>query len=396
MDDVPPLIDNLTKGTAFSNRLLIEAWDGLTLETKFEILDRYDGWILIFNEVSRKVLSDPNPYIRYLAATVVRNHGDATLRERISKDTSELVRAPALIHFPKSSDDWMHLSQLERLYAINEHPLMLGIYFVEFIKGAVGKISDDDLADLVKEHCKSETTKTYPPMKDEFNAMWKLVGTVPEKIYTPVLWHYPAEAEYHSVPDEVLEGMDDKDLKRLIDREDALLPDIRKRIEESRNKFSDEIVSANRSWKSRRPDAGVEAPPQKNQTYLHKILMFMWKYLWLIVTDVITVLVVLAIFAHTEAPLQTIMFSILAIIYMAVLNVGAGMGQANLVTLHAYMKEFSTLKKLLKDPELQRYENELLDVEDNLRTANVRFYIHLVFSLIVWFIAVWELLGVIL
>lgn len=122
----------------------------------------------------------------------------------------------------------------------------------------------------------------------------------------------------------------------------------------------------------------------------------MYKYIWFFATDMITVLVVFAMYSRAETAFQTITISALVIIYMAVLNVGAGLWQLASHTASAYMAEFSGIKKLLNDKESHEYENELLEVGNKLRTSNIQYYIHVVYSWILWVIAVWKILSVVL
>ena len=64
------LIDSLTRGTPLSNRLLIAAWDDLSVETKAEIITKNESDALSSKEVQRKILADKSAFIRYLVVTV--------------------------------------------------------------------------------------------------------------------------------------------------------------------------------------------------------------------------------------------------------------------------------------------------------------------------------------
>ncbi len=80
----------------------------------------------------------------------------------------------------------------------------------------------------------------------------------------------------------------------------------------------------------------------------------MFKYLWMLATDAITVLVIFAMFGYAETPFQTITFSVLAIIYGAVRNLGTALAQQNFIATRFSMGEFARLRRLLKDQELNK------------------------------------------
>jgi hypothetical protein len=120
----------------------------------------------------------------------------------------------------------------------------------------------------------------------------------------------------------------------------------------------------------------------------------MFKYLWLFATNVITVLVIFAMFGRAETPFQTITLSVLAIIYASVLNVGAALLQMNIAQTRDSMADSARLRKLLNDPELN--ESELLETDNKLVNANSQIFLTYVFSLVIWSVAVWKILGFIL
>lgn len=120
----------------------------------------------------------------------------------------------------------------------------------------------------------------------------------------------------------------------------------------------------------------------------------MFKYLWLIAINAITVLVLFAMFGHAETPFQTITFSVLAIIYGTVINVGVGLAQQSMHATRFNMGEFARIRTLLNDNELNVMD--ILEYENMMGKANIQFFIAYVFTSCIWFVAVWNIVGLVL
>jgi len=121
-------------------------------------------------------------------------------------------------------------------------------------------------------------------------------------------------------------------------------------------------------------------------------------YIWAIFTDLIAVFVILAIFGSTYGTFETIVFSILILIYINIVSFSGIYGQAKMKEVLAMTEEFKRLRKLLKenvneDDEIFEQE-DLKNAKEKAKQIEIKFYIHAVFSFIIYLIVLWNLFGV--
>lgn len=247
--------------TPLNRVLLLECWDALSPESKGDLLGHYSetrtcpGWLV------QKALDDPLPYIRYLAVSNWRyspvDAEDQPLMARIEADPSPLVRAALLRkEYGSQGMGWMlEVSQLERLVYMGRHHTISGDFLYRFLIEAVGKIPDEELADLMTEYCRNpdireSLTQSSGDGESDWIAwtwfvkVWELIGVVPKAVYMPILWYFPTEAQgRHSVPEEVLAKLvkdDDAGLGALLWRHDARLPKLRERVAQHPEEFCEQ------------------------------------------------------------------------------------------------------------------------------------------------------------
>lgn len=132
---------------------------------------------------------------------------------------------------------------------------------------------DREIAQVLLEYCHAPAVRdqfaadtTSDAMTDFtakgwFDKVWGLVGTVPESVYRPLLSYMPTEVlQTWEVPDVVVKRMSDDDLAHLVQRSDAKLPRLRKRIEENPEQFPEKVLAAAGEWEQwmPRPDDMTE------------------------------------------------------------------------------------------------------------------------------------------
>lgn len=247
--------------TPLNRVLLLECWDALSPESRGEALGHYAELQNCPSWLVQKALDDPHPYLRYLAVTNWRyNPNDAEdqpLIARIEADPAPLVRAALLRKdYGSQGMEWMlEASQLERLVYMGRHHTISGDFLYRFITEAVGKIPEEELADLLTEYCRNphireSLTESIGDGEADwiawtwFTKVWELVGTVPKAVYMPILWYFPTEVQgRHTVPEEVLVKLakdDDGGLCALLWRHDARLERLRARIAQHPEEFGEQ------------------------------------------------------------------------------------------------------------------------------------------------------------
>lgn len=121
-------------------------------------------------------------------------------------------------------------------------------------------------------------------------------------------------------------------------------------------------------------------------------------YIWTVIANFIALFVALAIFGSTYTSFETIVFSLLILIYINLLSFGWTYGQAKVKEVLMMHEEFKRMRKLLKedvskDDEIFEQE-DLKNAKDKARKNEIKFYINAGFMFIIYIIVVWNLLGV--
>ncbi len=122
----------------------------------------------------------------------------------------------------------------------------------------------------------------------------------------------------------------------------------------------------------------------------------MLPYTWCVFKNLIVTLIYFAILGKAESPFQTIVISGLALVYM---NVGASFLLLTWSGIERDIREFTRflrLAKLLEDPEIASYEETFEEELNKINSAKVKFYIGLAFATIIFIVAVYKILNVVL
>jgi len=247
--------------TPLNRVLLLECWDALSPESKGELLGQYAEIRTCPRWLVEKALGDPLPYLRYMAVAAWRwspdDADDQAVMARVDADPSPLVRAALLRkEYGSQGLDWMHeVSQLERLVYMGRNYTISGDYLYRFITEAVGKVPEEELAELMTEYCRNPSvleSMTQSSGDGEidwiayswFTKVWELVRVVPKAVYMPILWHFPTEVpRWGSVPEEVLAKLakeDDGGLGALLWRHNARLEKLRARVAQHPEEFGEQ------------------------------------------------------------------------------------------------------------------------------------------------------------
>lgn len=121
-------------------------------------------------------------------------------------------------------------------------------------------------------------------------------------------------------------------------------------------------------------------------------------YIWTIVSNLITLFVVFAIFNAVYGSFETIVISLLVLIYVGFVNFAGAIGQTKIQEMLLLHEEFKRLRKLLKEEQTNdEIEFEQIDVENVKRQMNdvqVKFYINVGFNAVIAIIAIFNLFGV--
>ncbi len=124
------------------------------------------------------------------------------------------------------------------------------------------------------------------------------------------------------------------------------------------------------------------------------------RYLWNIIINIIELLIIIWIFTHVSDWFETIVVSLLILIYVTIEFYIISNWYAELRKIIWFMEEFLWLRILLKDTKLINfYDNEddiykenLEKPKENLEWFTPRFYVSMVFSFIFYLICVINLL----
>ena len=118
------------------------------------------------------------------------------------------------------------------------------------------------------------------------------------------------------------------------------------------------------------------------------------KYIGVILYGIIEIIVLLAIFSFTATPTESLIITILILIYITVRSIGSGLTQLFTMTISAFDNELTKLRILLGHPEEDsEYKKE---INDKLKKNQVKFYIQLGIIFILYVITIIKLIGLLM
>lgn len=120
-------------------------------------------------------------------------------------------------------------------------------------------------------------------------------------------------------------------------------------------------------------------------------------YLWNVLVNIFTIIVVLSIFSKVHSSFETIVLSIAVLIYIQLVTFSSIWGLQTQTELFALNEEFKRMRRLMKEQlsdDDEEYEKEQLDESKaKFEKQQVKFYINGIFAFIVYIIAILNLLG---
>jgi len=120
-------------------------------------------------------------------------------------------------------------------------------------------------------------------------------------------------------------------------------------------------------------------------------------YAWTIIVNIITIIIVIAIFNSTYNSFESIIICIAILIYINLITFSSLWGWQKQIELFAFNEEFKKIRLLLKEKineDDDEYEKEKLEkAKSQFKKQQVKFYINIVFAFIIYTITILKLLG---
>jgi len=120
-------------------------------------------------------------------------------------------------------------------------------------------------------------------------------------------------------------------------------------------------------------------------------------YIWTVVVNLITLFVVFSIFSSVYGSFETIVISMLVLIYVGLVTSTGAAGQTKMQEILLVHEEFKRLRKILKEEQTEdEVEFEKEDVESakkQMKKVQIKFYINAGFNTIIFITAILNLLG---
>jgi hypothetical protein len=266
----PDQLATLMCESPFSQRMLLAAWDSMSVESRAQVLQAYrdqqtEPSITLLTRAS----NDASEWVRALAAgaraLVAQNPVEADLLERQRSDPSPLVRAS--VRRPSEwlvAADLLDMTPLERQAMVWNDPVVDGALIAEFVEIADGSVPLDELADLMREYVLAKGTQRVFGDADvaarapfctatAFSAIWQLVPHAPLRVILPIIRYFPVSTcEGDSIPTDVLDHMAPEHLIMLLGRAPSSLSGVLDHLRRHRAKFPDAVT---------RRVAAMEVPP---------------------------------------------------------------------------------------------------------------------------------------
>jgi hypothetical protein len=115
--------------------------------------------------------------------------------------------------------------------------------------------------------------------------------------------------------------------------------------------------------------------------------------IWAVLTNLIAVAVVLAMFDVASSRFETVVVSGLTLVYVGVTSSFALLGRSQLLLVNGLATEFVEVKRLLRDTRIAEHEEQIREMMRYYRSTNIPFYINICLTVAIWLIAVWHLLN---
>lgn len=120
-------------------------------------------------------------------------------------------------------------------------------------------------------------------------------------------------------------------------------------------------------------------------------------YAWTVFINLIALFVVFAIFDSVYGSFETILLSLLVLIYVSLVSFAGGFGQTKMQEMLLIHEEFKRLRKLLNEEQSEDEalveEEDVQDAKSQMKKSQIKFYINSGFNFIIFIVAILNLLG---
>jgi hypothetical protein len=116
------------------------------------------------------------------------------------------------------------------------------------------------------------------------------------------------------------------------------------------------------------------------------------KYIGTILYGIIEIIILLAIFNFTATPAESLIITILILVYITLRSIGSGLTQVFTMTISAFDNELTKLKLLLGHPEEDQSEYKK-EIQEKVNKNKIKFYIQSGIILILYVMTIIRLIG---
>ena len=115
-----------------------------------------------------------------------------------------------------------------------------------------------------------------------------------------------------------------------------------------------------------------------------------------VIVSLITIIITFAIFDQANSYFETIVFSLLILIYVQLVSFAGGYGYTKVNELIALQNEFTRIRRLLKE-ETDEFEKEReLEVAKQVEKTKVKFWINAGLNFVIYLIVLGHLISVLI
>lgn len=125
-----------------------------------------------------------------------------------------------------------------------------------------------------------------------------------------------------------------------------------------------------------------------NKNPIRKTYWHWFGYIWIVLINIFTIIVVLNIYDSIKTPFEKIVISLLILIYVFLQTFSMTQGKANAEKIFFMYDEFRKIRTLLKEDQDEYEQEEINYAKDKVKKMTVKIYINAVFLTIIYFIAI--------
>lgn len=114
--------------------------------------------------------------------------------------------------------------------------------------------------------------------------------------------------------------------------------------------------------------------------------------IWLVITDLFVLAIIIGLFNFASSSFETVIFSLLILIYLSVEGFFSSYGYKTMQTTFALANELLQIKKLLKYQEIDIEKEKQDKAMEEFNKLETRVQIHSIFLLLFFLITLWNLL----